>query len=350
VDDLQRLRAWTYSRQKLGEPALTLAQALDAVVAVYATHPTAPLALWARTSSFTPARYRRFDRDRKGIRVPAMRRTVFLVPTKSAARVFSAVRASPAHALRPLTAVKLSAKQYEAHAKKILRAAKNPLSRKELEEVVGITGTQLGPVLRALRYEGRLLTLAGDSLMMSPHRFVAASAWLEDGLDTGDADGALEWLAGDYLKGYGPARVADFAWWTGVTKSAAKKALEWHDTIDIGGGLLLPSTDERAFGQLKPLRGAIALLPKWDAYTMGLAPDGRQRFVHSDVQKRVYTPIGTGLAGDGNPVVLIDGEAAATWTFSLKDGADVQPFGKLGAKAKKGVDAKLGEIAGLLSS
>jgi hypothetical protein len=350
VDDIQRLRAWTYSRQRLGEPAGTLVQALDAVVAVYATHPTAPLALWARTSSFTPARYRRFDRDRKGIRLPAMRRTVFLVPTKSATRVFSAVRASPAHALRPLKVAQLSPQHYEAHAKKILGAATNPLSRKELEEVVGIAGTQLGPVLRALRYEGRLLTLAGDSMMMSPHRFVAASAWLEEGLDTGDPDGALAWLAGEYLKGYGPARVADFAWWTGVTTTAAKKALEPHDTIDLGNGLLLPSRDERAFGRVKPLRGAMALLPKWDAYTMGLAPDGRQRFVHPDVQKRVYTPIGTGLPGDGNPVVLIDGEAVATWTFSLKDGAAVQPFGKLGPTVKKRVDGKLSEIASLLSS
>ncbi len=350
VDDIQRLRAWTYSRQKLGEPARTLAQTLDAVVAVYATHPTAPLALWARTSSFTPARYRRFDRDRKGIRLPAMRRTVFLVSRKSAARVFSAVRASPAHSLRPLKAAKLSPEQYEAHAKKILRAAKKPLSRKELEEVVGIKGTQLGPVVRALRYEGRLLTLAGDSLMTSPHQFVAASAWLEEGLDTGDADGALAWLAREYLKGYGPARVADFAWWTGVTKTAAKKAFESHHTIDVGDGLLLPSTDERAFGQVKPPRGAITLLPKWDAYTMGLAPDGRQRFVHPDVQKRVYTPIGTGLPGDGNPVVLIDGEVVATWTFSVKEGAHVQPFDKLGTQAKKGVDAKLSEITSLLSS
>lgn len=350
MDDIERLRAWSYARQRLSEPARSLENALDSVVAVYATHPTAPLALWARTAAFTPARYRRFDRDRKGVRLPAMRRTVFLVPTRSAPRVFSAVRASPAHALRQLKAAKVSPKQYEAHAKKILRATKQPLSRKELDAVVGIKGAQLGPILRALRYQGRLLTLAGGSLMMSPHRFVATSAWLGEGLDTGAAEGALEWLAGEYLRGYGPARVADFSWWTGVTKTAAKKALEVHDTIDIGDGLFLPVKDEQGFDKVQPLRNTIALLPKWDAYTMGLAPDGRRRFVHPHNQKRVYTPIGTGLSGDGNPVVLIDGEAVATWTFSLKDGAELQPFDRLGAKARKQVDAKLEEIAALLAS
>jgi hypothetical protein len=59
---------------------------------------------------------------------------------------------------------------------------------------------------------------------------------------------------------------------------------------------------------------------------------------------------GAGLQGDGNPIVLVNGEAVATWTFSLKGGAKVQPFEKLGAKTKTRLDEKLGEIAALLSS
>jgi hypothetical protein len=349
MEDILRLRAWSYA-QRLKEPARSLAQALDAVVAVYATHPTAPLALRARTKSFTPAGYRRLDRDRKGIRLPAMRRTVFLVSNGNAARVFTAVRASQAHARRPLRLIGLSPGDYERHAKKILRVAKEPLPRRELQEEVGIEGAQLGPVLRALRYEGRLLTLAGDRLLMSPHRFVATSAWLPKGLDGGDPEDALAWLAAEYLRGYGPARVTDFAWWTGVTQTAAKKAFEAHNTVVVGDGLLLQAKDEAKFGRVTPLRDAITILPKWDADTMGLAPDGQRRLVHPDVQKRVYTPIGTGLPGDGNPIVLVDGEAIATWTFSLKVGAKLQPFDKLGPKTEKRVHEKLIEIAALLSS
>jgi hypothetical protein len=278
-----------------------------------------------------------------------MRGTVFLVPSKHAAHTFTATHPSPAQPLRPGTRQKISTREYERLAKKILAAAQEPVSRKQLERAVGIRG-ELGTILRGLRIEGRLLTLAGDSLLMSPHRFVATTGWLPDGLDAGDPDDALAWLAGEYLKGYGPARPQDFAWWAGVTKTASKRAFERHETVDVGGGLQLLGKDESKFHQVKPLRSAIALLPKWDAYTMGLAPDGRQRFVHPEVQRRVYTPIGTGLAGDGNPIVLIDGEAAATWTFSLKDGAHVQPFDKLGVRAQRWVDAKLDEIADLLTS
>jgi hypothetical protein len=350
VNDIEKLRAWSYARQQLGEPARSLAQALDAVVAVYATHPTAPLALWARTKTFSPSVYRRFDRERKGVRLPAMRGTVFLVPGKNAARIFTATHASDAIPVRRLTRLEISTADYERSAKKILSAAPRPLSKKQLEEATGITAVEMGAFLRGLRIQGRVLTLAGDSLLSSPHRFVATEAWLPEGLAAGYRSESLAWLAGQYLRSYGPARAADFAWWAGVTKTAATNALEPHHTIDVGEGRLLHAKDEASFDRVEPLRDAVALLPKWDAYTMGLAPDGRERFVDPDVQQRVYTPIGTGLSGDGNPVVLVNGETVGTWTFSLKEGANLQPFHKLGAKTKKRVDQRLDEIAALLSS
>jgi Winged helix DNA-binding domain len=348
VDDLQRLRAWSYARQRLREPARSLAQALDSVVAVYATHPTAPLALWARTKSFRSADYRRFDRVGKGVRFPAMRATVFLVPTEHAARIFTATHPSAPPSVRRLTRLEISEEAYERLTSKILSAALQPASKKQLEETTGIQSSEMAALLRGLRIEGRILSLAGESLLSSPHRFVATLAWVPGGLDAGDPAESLAWLAGRYLRGYGPVRTADFAWWAGVSQTAAKGALAEHHTIDVGEGRHLLADEEASFAKAEPLRNEIALLPKWDAYTMGLGPDGRQRFVHPDVQARVYTPIGTGLAGDGNPMVLVDGEAVATWTFSLKAGADLQPFDKLGAKTKKRVDEKLDEITALL--
>jgi len=143
---------------------------------------------------------------------------------------------------------------------------------------------------------------------------------------------------GEYLRAYGPARVEDFAWWAGVAKGAAAKALQPHDAVDLGGGLLLRARDEAAFGRVRPLRGTVDLLPKWDAYTMAYAPEGRQRFVHPNVQHLVYTPIGVGLPGDGNPVVLVDGQAVATWTFTLKGGPTVRPFDTLGPRIRRKVN------------
>jgi hypothetical protein len=348
MEMVEQLRAWSHHRQRLGAPARTAGEALRAVVAVYATHPTCPLALAVRTRAFTPAKYRRIDRDRIGLRLPAMRRTVFLIPRQHASLVFTAVRASASHARRPLRRWDLSDHDYERLATRILSAAREPTSARGLQDAAGFEGAMLGAVLRGLRYEGRLLTLAGQSLLMGAHRYVATSAWAPEGLDAGDRKGALAWLAGEYLRAYGPARVEDFSWWTGVTRRAAADAIGQHDTVDVGDGLELLARDEAAFGRVKPLRGTLDLLPKWDAYTMGHAPDGRRRFVHPDVQRRVYTPIGTGLAGDGNPVILVDGEVVGTWTYTLKDGAAVQPFAALGAKTGRRVDEQLDAVAGLL--
>ena len=100
---------------------------------------------------------------------------------------------------------------------------------------------------------------------------------------------------------------------------------------------------------MKPLKNAIALLPRWDAYTMGYAPDGRRRFVDPDLQADVYTPIGTGLPGDGNPVALVDGRVAALWTFSLKEGAELHPLDTLAARTRKRLEVKLQEVADLLT-
>lgn len=293
--------------------------------------------------------YRRLDREGKAVRVPAMRRTVFLVPRANVQRVFTAARASSAYTLRPLKRYGLSV-DYDRMAERVLAAASEPVRTRELERLVGIKAEQLAAVLRALRYEGRVLTLAGDSLLTSPHRYVATTTWLSEGLEFGDVDDARAWLAGAYLQAYGPARAADFEWWTGLGKRASAKAFEQHITIDISGGLMLLAKDERAFVRTKPLRNCVGVLPKWDAYTMGYAPDGRARFVHPDVQPRVYTPIGTGLAGDANAVVLVDGEAVATWTYTLKDGAVAQPFDTLGARTHARVVTKLEEVAALLTA
>lgn len=318
------------------------------MVAVYATHPTAPLSLWARSTSFTPARYRSLDRRRMALRVPGMRGTIFLVPREHTARVFTALRPPASRIARSLRRHGLSEADYERLAARILPAAREPARSEDLRDAAGLEGQALGTVLRCLRYDGRLLALAGDSLSQSGHRYVAASAWAPEGLDAGDPSEALRWLAGEYLRAYGPARVEDFRWWAGVGTRAAAAAMEAHETADVGEGLLLPVRDLPAFGGIRRVRGAVDLLPRWDPYTMGHAPDGRHRFVLPDVQDRVYTPVGVGLPGDGNPVALVDGEAVATWTFTLKDGADLQPFDTLGPAVRRKVGERLEEVAALL--
>jgi hypothetical protein len=93
-----------------------------------------------------------------------------------------------------------------------------------------------------------------------------------------------------------PARLEDFRWWAGVPKGRATAALATVDTVEPENGHLLLAKDLEAFEKAEgPDPDAVDVLPKWDCYTMGYAADGRERFVHPDVQDRVYTPSGDGL-------------------------------------------------------
>ena len=65
---------------------------------------------------------------------------------------------------------------------------------------------------------------------------------------------------------------------------------------------------------------AIDLLPKWDAYTMGLAPDGRQRLIADEHLRLAYGQKGQAgvLPGDGLPLVLQAGRAVASWSHRFE--------------------------------
>jgi Winged helix DNA-binding domain len=356
VELKQRLRAWTHRRQRLGDPAATAGEALRAVVAVYSAHPTAPLALHARLRLMTAEDFRALERRRRVLRVPGMRGTSFLVPADSAGRVFAPFAMSATRMLTRMRRGRMTEDEYRAASGRVVAAAITPLLPRELQQVAGVHSSDVSLLLRTIRCEGRLLAVAEGSLRAATLRYVATASWAPGSLEAADIAAALAHLAGDYLRGYGPARVADFAWWTGVTKQLAGEAMAHHSTVDMGDGLRLLAADEAAFDAVVPLQNTVDLLPKWDAYTMGYAPDGRARLVHGDNQRRIYVQKGViapgqpnmGLPGDGYPVVLVDGEAVGTWNVTLR-GSAVNLFDTIGAATRGRLDERLAAAEALLA-
>jgi hypothetical protein len=92
VNVTERLRAWTYRRQGLGRAGTRPLETLRSIVAVYSTHPTAPLALAARCTDLQPKDFTEMEQRRQVVRLPAMRQSAFMLPTDTAARVFAATR------------------------------------------------------------------------------------------------------------------------------------------------------------------------------------------------------------------------------------------------------------------
>jgi hypothetical protein len=245
------------------------------------------------------------------------------MPAEAAPRILAATR-QPLEKLAPR--LRYAGLDWEAYAqlkRRVLELAREPMTADALQaalkgdtaEGAADAAVRIMTGVRAMTYEGLILRI-GASLRTDSLRYVATEAWLGHPLEEADATESLAWLAGAYLRGYGPARIEDFVWWSGVPRKRAAEALRAVETEEIGGGLLLPADQHDAFASVAPLDpSAVALLPKWDAYTMGYAPNGRQRLVADEHLKRAYSSGGGGtLPGDGLPLVMRVGQAVATWS------------------------------------
>ena len=183
--------------------------------------------------------------------------------------------------------------------------------------------------------DGELVRVAaGKSLRSNELRYQAAE------IEEADADEALAWLAGEYLRAFGPIRAKDFAWWAGAGAKRAKEALAAHATEELDDGYLILAKDRKAFEQAKPVKGTVDLLPKWDCLQMGYAPDGRDRFAHPDVIDRCYD-----FRGDGVPVILVDGEAAGIWP-----GGEIELFDDASKKVRAAVEKRLTDVTAFLET
>jgi hypothetical protein len=304
------------------------------VVAVYSAHPTAPLSLHARVPDLDAAGFRALD----GMRLPAMRGSIHLLPRETAHLAFRAVPEAPAQAVGRLRYAGVSQALYRRLRGAVLAAAAEPRTVRQLADASG-AGRATAQVVGALAREGVLVRVGAEGLRSNALRYVAAE------VEEADADEALAWLAGEYLRAFGPARPRDFAWWTGAPAGRARRALESVETEALDDGLLLPVGDRRGFEAARRPRGTVDLLPKWDCYTMGYAPDGRTRLADPDVLSRCYES-----GGDGRPLVLVDGAAAGAW--SLRPGraveVDLELFEEPGPRLRRALAARVDAVRALL--
>lgn len=141
------------------------------------------------------------------------------------------------------------------------------------------------------------------------HTFVLLEEWVpRAGVLEGEE--ALAELALRYFTGHGPATLADFVWWSGLTTTEAKaglRSVESHlvrETIDGQTYWFSPAVNPTATTSL-----TTHLLPVYDEYTVAY----RDR-------SAVLDPLYARQAGNGifSPCVLVDGQVAGTWRRTVK--------------------------------
>jgi len=218
-----------------------------------------------------------------------------------------------------------------------------PLKRKELmTKVCALLNDKSKPYERLFSAWGGILKetcYEGLTVHAQPYGaescFARLDKWLPNlNLDVLDEMHAKEKLLLKYLSGYGPASVQDFAYWSGLMVSDARKALEnvasELEEIKIEGvkgQFWIQKKDYKTLMEIDlDEKTPVHLLPKFDSFVLG--HKDRTRIIQREFMKQVFRPV----IGDVAATILINDRIVGTWRHSKTKTSvtvSISPFQKL---------------------
>jgi hypothetical protein len=348
-----------------GARAADVVTATRGLLALHATDPaTVHLSAWARvTGHLVPDLEKALYEERGLIRMLGMRRTVFVVPAELAPVVQAACTRTIAARERRKTEQFLVEggitddpgpwlAAVEKATLAALRTRGTALSTQLSGDVPELAVRIV--VAQGKAYEGsqsvasRLLPLlAADGLLVrgrprggwtsgGQYWWSPAADWLPGGFGAVDQAEARTTLARSWLTSFGPAPVADLAWWSGwaLGHTRAAVAAVGAVEVDLDGvpGLALP-------GDLDPTPDPepyAALLPGLDPTTMGWQDRGWYLGAHA--------PALFDRNGNAGPTLWWDGRVVGGWA-QRKTGEVVLRFLEdAGAEARAAAAAEAGRL------
>jgi hypothetical protein len=154
---------------------------------------------------------------------------------------------------------------------------------------------------------------------------------------------ALVKLTERYFRSHGPATLADYTWWSGLTAKDAQKGLELIKSTlisEVAGEKTYWMTADTAAIKSKP---SVILLPAFDEYTV--AYKDRSLAVNEAAAKKT----GNGIF---KPLLVIDGQVKGLWKRNDKKGSsrvDLTSFEKLNEAQTKKITAEIKKYSSFLS-
>jgi hypothetical protein len=327
------------------------------------------LSVHARTEGVLPADIERelYD-ERTLVRMPGMRRTLFVVPRDlvpvvqaACTRTIAArerrkleqwiaeneVSARPGAWLTRASTAALSALESQGEAFTSDLARTVPILATRLRLGAGTrfeaTASAAARVLPVLAMEGRVFRGRPRGTWISPqYRWVPATAWLGGEVEEPDPAVAQAELLRRWLASFGPGTETDIRWWTGWTAREARAALAAvpHAEVEVDGatGYVL-ADDLEATDAPEP---SAALLPTLDPTTMGwkerdwyLGPHGATLFDSN---------------GNAGPTVWWEGRVVGGWA-QRRDGEIVfRLLEDVGAEAVRAAETEVARMADWLGT
>ncbi len=346
------------------------------IVGLHASEPTSIfLSAWARLSDFDLAAMERalYD-DHSVVRWLAMRRTLWVVAAQDAPLVHQAtvprLRGPEERRLHRLMV--LGELTDEAGASACLAAIeaellsvlaeRGPSSSSELAERVPALRTTY-PYALDKPYGGHfslgsrihaVLCMRGGMVRARPlggwrsnqYRYALREAWLP-GVDLGvvEPDPARAELVRRYLEAFGPASLDDIQWWTGLTRTQVRAAVQALGEALVSvrvrgeeGEQLLTAEALDAARQASALDPClVSLLPTLDPWVM--ATKQRRRLM----SEQSYTLLHD-RNGNAGPSVLAGGRVVGGWV-QREDGRVVwQLFEEIGTQARRALEERAARL------
>ena len=165
-----------------------------------------------------------------------------------------------------------------------------------------------------------------------------ADDWIDDRESVTEHQG-IEHLVRSYLRGFGPAAVADIANWAGVPPAAVHDAVAQMDLREFrseSGGELLDLPRLRIADADTP--APVRFLPTWDATLLVHAR--RALILPEEYRPRVFST----KTPQSVPTFLVDGAVAGTWRYD-GERVTVEPFAPLPKGVRRELDDEAARLA-----
>jgi hypothetical protein len=339
------------------------------LVGLHATDP-ATVYLAARARTLDPgvaAVERALYEDRALVRILGMRRTMFVEPVELMGVVQAACTDAIATQQRRLLADLVGRAGLADDPPGWIEEVEKVAVR-ALEARGGATATELAKddprlaqqivLAEGKPYEGRqsvvsriLLLLAAEgrivrgrprgSWVSGQYRWSVVDAWLPDGVPPWSLQEAQAELVRRWLRGFGPATIADVKWWTGLPMGQVRRAVAETGAVevDLDGtpGLVLPDDLDPV-----PAPGPwVALLPALDPTTMGWA--GRDFYLGP------HRPALFDRNGNAGPTIWLDGHVVGGWAQRATGEVVLRLLEDVGTDASEAIEAEAARLTAWLT-
>lgn len=337
--------------------------AARSVVALHGTDPGSMfVAAWARTEGLAVGDVEQalYD-DRSLVRVLAMRRTVFAVPTddvpavlggagddvareerrKLVAALVSSGTPEPQRWLDELERIALT---HLAEAGEVTATELAAVDDRLAGSVTLAPGTRnetsvkiAGRLLLILSAEGRVVRARPrGSWTSTQFRWSTLDAWAPRAATTLDPVEAEAALARLWLARFGPALPDDLTWWTRWTKTRTRRALAAAGAVevDLDGqvGVALPDD----LGPTPPVEPWTALLPALDPTTMG--------WKARDWYLGEHGPALFDTTGNAGPTIWVDGRVVGGWAHLPSGDIAMRLLDDIGTEARRTLEEQAEEL------